>query len=49
MQIAQFYKKLKENNCKIIAQAFIIIDMQLRTIEFDISKSVCICCQIIHI
>ncbi len=43
------YKKLKENNCKIISQAFIITDNQLRSMEFDISESGCTCCLIIHI
>ena len=43
------YKKLKESNCKIITQAFVITDMQLRSMEFDISESGCTCCLIIHI
>ena len=43
------YKKLKENNCEIITQAFLDADNQLRTMEFDISESGCTCCLIIHI
>ena len=43
------YKKLKENNCKIINQAFIAADKQLRNMEFDVSESGCTCCLIIHL
>ena len=43
------YKKLKENNCKIITQAFIETDKQLNSMEFDTSESGSTCCLIIHI
>ena len=43
------YRKLKENSCKIITQAFISADKQLQNMEFDVSESGCTCCLIIHI
>ena len=45
----EIYKKLKENSSKIITQAFIKADKQLKSMEFDISESGCTCCLIIHI
>ena len=45
----EIYKKLKENNCKIINQAFIETDKQLNSVEFDTSISGSTCCLIIHI
>ena len=41
------YKKLKENNCKIITQAFIETNKQLNNMEFDTSESGSNCCLII--
>ena len=43
------YKKFKENNCKIITQAFISADKKIQNMEFDTSESGCTCCLIIHI
>ena len=43
------YKKFKENNCKIITQAFISADKKLQNMEFDTSESGCTRCLIIHI
>ena len=43
------YQKLKENNCKIITQAFITADKQLGNMEFDVSESGCTCCLVIHL
>ena len=45
----EIYKKLKENNCKIILQAFIDADKQLENVEFNTSESGTTCCLIIHI
>ena len=45
----QIYMKLKENNCKIINQAFLTTDKQLKNVEFDASESGCTCCLVIHI
>ena len=43
------YAKLKENGCKIIKQAFISTDNQLKNMEFDVSESGCTCCLVIQI
>jgi serine/threonine protein phosphatase PrpC len=43
------YKKFKENNCKIITQAFISADKKIQNMEFDTSESGCTCCLTIHI
>lgn len=43
------YKKLKENNSKIIKSAFLLADKQLNNMEFDVAESGCTCCLIIHI
>ena len=43
------YKKLKENNSKIIKTAFLLADKQLNNMEFDVDESGCTCCLIIHI
>ena len=43
------YKKLKEKKYKIINQAYVSTDKQLKTMEFDVSESGCTCCLIIHI
>ena len=45
----QIYKKLKENNCKIITQTFIEADKQLKKASFDALESGCTCVLIIHI
>ena len=45
----EIYKKFKENNCKIISQAFIDADKQLENVEFNTSESGTTCCLIIHI
>ena len=45
----EIYQKLKENNYKIINQAFIKADNLLKNMEFDVSESGCTCCLIIHI
>ena len=45
----QIYKKLKENNYKIINQAFVQTDVQLKTMQFDIRESGSTCCLVIHI
>lgn len=42
------YKKLKENNYKIIHQAFKEIDNQLKNVEFNAQDSGTTCCLIIH-
>ena len=47
--IEAIYKKLKENNCKIINESFIKVDKQLQNMEFDVSESGCTCCLIIQI
>ncbi len=45
----KIYKKLKENNCKIIINAFITCDEQLKTVDFDSYSSGSTCVLIIHI
>ena len=45
----KIYKKLKENGCKIIRQAFNSTDNQLKNMEFDVSESGCTCCLVIQI
>ena len=45
----EVYKKLKENNYKIINQAFVQSDIQLKTMQFDIRESGSTCCLVIHI
>ena len=45
----EVYKKLKENNYKIINQSFVQSDKQLKTMQFDIRESGCTCCLVIHI
>ena len=45
----QIYKKLKDNNCKIITQTFIEADNQLKKASFDASESGCTCVLIIHV
>jgi serine/threonine protein phosphatase PrpC len=45
----EIYKKFKENNCKIITQAFIDADKQLENVEFNTSESGTTCCLVIHI
>ena len=45
----QIYKKLKENNCSIITQAFIMADQNLKNVQFDVFESGSTCCLIIHI
>ena len=45
----KIYKKLKENNCRIITQAFISADSQLKNMNFDSLESGTTCCLIIHI
>ena len=45
----QIYRKYKENNCKIITQAFIAADNQIKTMEFDASESGSTCCLVLHI
>ena len=45
----EIYKKLKENNYKIINQAFKKADKLLKNMEFDVLESGCTCCLIIHI
>ena len=47
--IEEIYKKLKENKYKIINQAYVITDKQLKNMEFDVEESGCTCCLIIHI
>ena len=43
------YKKLKEDNSKIIKSAFLLADKQLNNMEFDVNESGCTCCLVIHI
>ena len=45
----KIYMKLKENNCKIINQAFLTIDKHLKNMQFDVSESGCTCCLVIQI
>ena len=45
----KIYKKFKENNCRIITQAYIAADNKLKTMDFDSSESGSTCCLIIHI
>jgi len=45
----EIYRKLKENNCRIITQAFVETDNQLKTVNFDAYESGCTCVLIIHI
>ena len=45
----KIYKKFKENNCRIITQAFVSADSQLKNMEFDSLESGTTCCLIIHI
>ena len=47
--LENIYKKLKENNSKIIKSAFLLADKQLKTMEFDVDESGCTCCLVIHI
>ena len=43
------YQKLKENNCQIITEAFLLCDEELKKVEFDAYGSGCTCNLIIHI
>ena len=45
----EIYQKLKENNYKIINQAFIKADQLLKNMEFNVLESGTTCCLIIHI
>ena len=45
----KIYRKIKENNCKIIQLAFREADKQLKSFEFDTLESGCTCCLVIHI
>ena len=45
----EIYRKLKENNCRIITQAFVETDNQLKTVNFDAYESGCTCVLVIHI
>ena len=45
----EIYKILKENNYKIINEAFLKADELLKNMEFDVLESGCTCCLIIHI
>ena len=45
----RIYQKLKENNCNIITQAFIMADNKLKNVDFDVFESGSTCCLIIHI
>ena len=45
----KIYKKFKENNCKIITDAFVSSDEKLKDVEFDTLQSGTTCCLIIHI
>ena len=45
----KIYKKFKENNCRIIIQAYIAATNKLKTMEYDSSESGSTCCLIIHI
>ena len=43
------YHKLKENNCQIITEAFLLCDEQLKNVDFDAYSSGTTCILIIHI
>ena len=43
------YQKLKENNCQIITEAFLLCDEQLKQAEFDTYNSGSTCILIIHV
>ena len=45
----EIYKKLKENNCSIITQAFVETDQQLKNVSFDAYESGCTCVLVIHV
>ena len=45
----EIYRKLKDNNCYIITQAFIETDNQLKNVDFDAYESGCTCVLVIHI
>ena len=45
----KIYLKLKENNCKLINEAFREADKQLKNFEFDTMESGSTCCLVIHI
>ena len=45
----KIYKKFKENNCKIITDAFVSSDEVLKNVDFDVLQSGTTCCLIIHI
>ena len=45
----KIYQKLKENNCNIITQAFVMADQSLKNSDFDVFESGSTCCLIIHI
>ena len=45
----EIYKKLKENNCNIITQAFVETDQQLKNVSFDAYESGCTCVLVIHV
>ena len=45
----EIYNKFKENNCKIITQAFLDADKQLENVDFNTLESGTTCCLIIHI
>ena len=45
----KIYKKLKENNCQIITQAFVMADVNLKNVDFDALESGSTVCLIIHI
>ena len=45
----KIYKKLKDNNCRIIIKTFIEADNQLKKVSFDATESGCTCVLIIHI
>ena len=45
----KIYKKLKDQNCKIIIDAFTSADSKLKNFKFDALESGCTCCLVIHI
>ena len=45
----KIYKKLKDNNCKIIIEAFTSADNHLKNMKFDTLESGCTCCLVINI
>ena len=45
----KIYKKFKENNCKIITDAFVSSDEVLKNVDFDVLQSGTTCCLVIHI